>query len=126
MSLLSHNIYRLIYKVNIIKSYHYKPRIHLYHMVWVHPRHRRRYRTNRPIRHNVRHLERRRDIESTNNTLLVYSLRRRKMWWQRCLTFRIRRLMICIMIYLARAFMIRIYILFKGKRIPKPQNPDKK
>jgi hypothetical protein len=126
MSLLSHNIYRLKYKVHIIKSYHYKPRIHLHHNALVRPRHRRRYRTSRPQRHNVRHLERQRDTATTNNTSLIKPLWERKMWWRQCLTSQIRRSMIYIMMYLARAFMIRIYILFKGKRTPKPQNPDNK
>ena len=126
MSLLSHNIYRLKYKVHIIKSYHYKPRIHLHQTVQVRPRHRRRYRTSRPQRHNVRHLERQRDTATTNNTSLIKPLRERKMLWRQCLTFQTRKPMIYIMMYLARAFMIRIYILFKGKRTPKPQNPDNK
>ena len=126
MSLLSHNIYRLKYKVHIIKSYHYKPYIHLHYTVQICPRHRRRYRKSRPQRHNVRHLERQRDIATTNNTSLIKPLRERKMLWRQCLTSQIRRSMIYIMMYLARAFIIRIYILFKGKRTPKPQNPDNK
>ena len=127
MSLLSHNIYRLKFKVHIIKSYHYKLRIHLHYTVQLCPRHRRRYRTSRPQRHKFRHLERQRDTATTNNTFLVQKpLRERKMLWRQCLTFQTRKPMIYIMMYLARPFMIRIYILFKGKRTPKPQNPDNK